>query len=83
MTQLKIPAALMRGGTSKAVVVSRSSRPDCDVDYLFAAVAINEPVLDYSGSCGKLLPRPFGLQPTCPCTWSRMTCANGDCRRPS
>jgi 2-methylaconitate cis-trans-isomerase PrpF len=26
--------------TSKVVLISRSERPDCDVDYLFGAVAI-------------------------------------------
>ena len=34
----------MGGGTSstsKVVIVSRSSRPDCDVDYLFGQVAID------------------------------------------
>ena len=40
--------------TSKVVVVGPSSREDCDVDYLFGAVAINEPVIDYSGNCGNL-----------------------------
>ncbi len=47
----------MGGGTSstsKIVVVGPSSRPDCDVDYLFGAVAIGEPVIDYSGNCGNL-----------------------------
>ncbi len=40
--------------TSKVVVVSKSSRPDCDVDYLFGAVAIDAPVIDWSGNCGNL-----------------------------
>ncbi len=100
MSQLRIPAVLMRGGTSKgiffredtlpedpiqrdrvllrlfgspdpfrrqidgvggamsvtskAVFVSPSARPDSDVDYLFAQVAIDRPVVDYSSSCGNL-----------------------------
>jgi probable AcnD-accessory protein PrpF len=47
----------MGGGTSstsKVVIVSRSSRPDCDVDYLFGQVAIDAPVIDWSGNCGNL-----------------------------
>ena len=100
MTQLKIPAVYMRGGTSKGVffladdlprdprerdrillrvigspdpygkhidgmgaatsstskvvILSRSTRPGCDVDYLFGAVAIDAPVIDWSGNCGNL-----------------------------
>jgi 2-methylaconitate cis-trans-isomerase PrpF len=34
---LRIPAVFVRGGTSKGVLLSRSSRADCDVDYLFGA----------------------------------------------
>lgn len=40
--------------TSKVVVISRSSRPDCDVDYLFGQVAIDRPVIDWSANCGNL-----------------------------
>lgn len=40
--------------TSKVVLVSRSDRPDCDVDYLFGAVAIDAPVVDWTGNCGNL-----------------------------
>lgn len=40
--------------TSKVVVLSKSTRPDCDVDYLFGAVAIDAPVIDWSGNCGNL-----------------------------
>lgn len=40
--------------TSKVVFVSRSSRPGCDVDYLFGQVAIDKPVIDWSGNCGNL-----------------------------
>jgi 2-methylaconitate isomerase len=100
MTQLKIPAVYMRGGTSKGVffhadalpsdprrrdaillrvigspdpygkqidgmggassstskvaLVSRSTRPDCDVDYLFGAVPISGARIDWSGNCGNL-----------------------------
>jgi probable AcnD-accessory protein PrpF len=40
--------------TSKVVIVSRSARPDSDVDYLFGQVAIDAPVIDWSGNCGNL-----------------------------
>ncbi|MGH8327838.1 MAG: 2-methylaconitate cis-trans isomerase PrpF, partial [Steroidobacteraceae bacterium] len=109
MTQLRIPAVYMRGGTSKGVffladdlpsnrearerillrvigspdpygkqidgmggatsstskvlIVSRSKRPDCDVEYLFGQVAIDAPVIDWSGNCGNLTAAvgPFAL----------------------
>ena len=100
MTQLRIPAVYMRGGTSKGVfflkddlpsdpkarerlllrvigspdrygkqtdgmggatsstskivILSKSARPDCDVDYLFGQVAIEAPTIDWSGNCGNL-----------------------------
>jgi probable AcnD-accessory protein PrpF len=40
--------------TSKVVVISRSRRPGCDVDFLFGAVAIDRPVIDWTGGCGNL-----------------------------
>jgi probable AcnD-accessory protein PrpF len=40
--------------TSKVVILSKSDRPDCDVDYLFGQVAIDAPVIDWSGNCGNL-----------------------------
>ncbi|MCC5854139.1 MAG: 2-methylaconitate cis-trans isomerase PrpF [Idiomarina sp.] len=40
--------------TSKTVIVSKSSRPDHDVDYLFGQVAIDKPFVDWSGNCGNL-----------------------------
>jgi 2-methylaconitate cis-trans-isomerase PrpF len=40
--------------TSKLVTVGPSSRPDCDVDYLFGAASIEKPVIDWSGNCGNL-----------------------------
>ena len=109
MTQLRIPAVYMRGGTSKGVfflkddlpadpavrerlllrvigspdrygkhtdgmggatsstskivILSKSTRPDCDVDYLFGQVAIDRPAIDWSGNCGNLTTAvgPFAL----------------------
>ncbi|MCT9127317.1 2-methylaconitate cis-trans isomerase PrpF [Cupriavidus gilardii] len=40
--------------TSKTVIVSGSTRPDHDVDYLFGQVAIDQPFVDWSGNCGNL-----------------------------
>lgn len=100
MTQLRIPAVYMRGGTSKGVffiagdlpadlrererillrvigspdrygkhtdgmggatsstskivILSKSDRDDCDIDYLFGQVAIDAPTIDWSGNCGNL-----------------------------
>ncbi|WP_404993441.1 2-methylaconitate cis-trans isomerase PrpF [Cupriavidus pauculus] len=40
--------------TSKAVIISKSTRPDHDVDYLFGQVSIDQPFVDWSGNCGNL-----------------------------
>ncbi|WP_434627980.1 2-methylaconitate cis-trans isomerase PrpF [Chromobacterium sp. CV08] len=40
--------------TSKTVIVSKSSQPDHDVDYLFGQVAIDKAFVDWSGNCGNL-----------------------------
>lgn len=50
--------------TSKAVLLSRSSQPDCDVDYLFGQVSVNRPVVDWSGTCGNLAAAvgPFAIE---------------------
>lgn len=40
--------------TSKTVIISKSSRPDHDVDYLFGQVSIDQPFVDWSGNCGNL-----------------------------
>ncbi|AVS62278.1 2-methylaconitate cis-trans isomerase PrpF [Paracidovorax avenae] len=40
--------------TSKAVIVSPSSRPEHDVDYLFGQVSIDSAFVDWSGNCGNL-----------------------------
>lgn len=40
--------------TSKTVILSKSSRPDHDVDYLFGQVAIDQAFVDWSGNCGNL-----------------------------
>lgn len=40
--------------TSKTVILSKSSRSDHDVDYLFGQVSIDQPFVDWSGNCGNL-----------------------------
>ncbi|MCB1199885.1 MAG: 2-methylaconitate cis-trans isomerase PrpF [Leptospiraceae bacterium] len=40
--------------TSKTVLLSKSSKPDHDVDYLFGQVSIDKPFVDWSGNCGNL-----------------------------
>nr|WP_315593895.1 2-methylaconitate cis-trans isomerase PrpF [uncultured Cupriavidus sp.] len=40
--------------TSKTVIISKSTRPDHDVDYLFGQVSIDQPFVDWSGNCGNL-----------------------------
>ncbi|SNY43249.1 2-methylaconitate cis-trans isomerase [Arsukibacterium tuosuense] len=40
--------------TSKAVILSKSSKADHDVDYIFGQVAIDKPFIDWSGNCGNL-----------------------------
>jgi probable AcnD-accessory protein PrpF len=40
--------------TSKSVILSKSSRADHDVDYLFGQVSIDTAFVDWSGNCGNL-----------------------------
>ncbi|PWR18254.1 2-methylaconitate cis-trans isomerase PrpF [Zavarzinia compransoris] len=40
--------------TSKAVILSKSSRPGHDVDYLYGQVSIDTAFVDWSGNCGNL-----------------------------
>ncbi len=40
--------------TSKTVILSKSSRPGHDVDYLFGQVSIDKAFVDWSGNCGNL-----------------------------
>src|SRR5690606_34880225 len=49
--------------TSKIVILSKSGRPDHDVDYLFGQVSIDKAFIDWSGNCGNLSAAvgPFAL----------------------
>ncbi|MDX9820848.1 MAG: PrpF domain-containing protein [Syntrophales bacterium] len=40
--------------TSKVAVVGPSTRPDCDVDYLFGQVSMVEPMIDWKSNCGNV-----------------------------
>ena len=40
--------------TSKCVILSKSSQPDHDVDYLYGQVSIDKAFVDRSGNCGNL-----------------------------
>ena len=49
--------------TSKVAIVSKSTRPGVDLDYLFAQVDIKKPLVDTAPSCGNMLSgvAPFGI----------------------
>lgn len=40
--------------TSKVVIIAKSARPDCDVDYLYGGLAVDKATVDWSGNCGNL-----------------------------
>ncbi len=40
--------------SSKLAIIGPSSHPEADVDYTFAQVGIDKPVVDYSGNCGNI-----------------------------
>jgi len=49
---------------SKVAIISRSQRPDADVDYLFAQVSVNERIVDTKPNCGNMLVAvgPFAIE---------------------
>jgi len=40
--------------TSKVVIISPSTQPDHDVDYLYGQVPLNDDFIDWTGNCGNL-----------------------------
>jgi 2-methylaconitate cis-trans-isomerase PrpF len=50
--------------TSKVAIVSKSSQPGADVDYLFAQVKVSERAVDTSPNCGNMLAGvgPFAIE---------------------
>ena len=50
--------------TSKVAMISKSPRPDADVDYLFAQVLVHESLVDTKPNCGNMLVAvgPFAIE---------------------
>jgi 4-oxalomesaconate tautomerase len=50
--------------TSKVAIVSKSSTPDADVDFLFAQIGIDQPIVDTKPNCGNILAGigPFAIE---------------------
>ncbi|SCH71353.1 3-methylitaconate isomerase [uncultured Clostridium sp.] len=40
--------------TSKVAIISKSDNPDWDVNYTFAQVSIDKPIVSYKGNCGNI-----------------------------
>lgn len=40
--------------TSKVAIVKKSERSDADVDYTFAQVSVDKPLVSYKGNCGNI-----------------------------
>ena len=40
--------------TSKVAIIKKSDRPDADVDYTFAQVSVDKPLVSYKGNCGNI-----------------------------
>jgi 4-oxalomesaconate tautomerase len=50
--------------TSKIAIVSKSKRPDCDIDFLFGQVSVDKPKVDVTPNCGNILAgvAPFAIE---------------------
>lgn len=50
--------------TSKVAIVSKSKRPDCDIDFLFGQVGIDKAKVDVTPNCGNILAGigPFAIE---------------------
>ncbi len=50
--------------TSKVAIVKVSDRPDADVEYTFAQVSVEKPIVSYKGNCGNILSGvgPFAIE---------------------
>lgn len=50
--------------TSKVAIVSVSQREDADVDYTFAQVSVDKPIVSYKGNCGNISSAvgPFAIE---------------------
>jgi len=72
--------------TSKLAIVGPPTREDAQVDYTFAQVSIDEPLVDYKGNCGNISSAvgPFAIDeglvdPVEPTTTVRIHQTNTDC----
>lgn len=50
--------------TSKVAILAPSKHPQADVDYTFAQVSVDKPIVSYKGNCGNILAGvgPFALE---------------------
>ncbi|MBF6631927.1 MAG: 4-oxalomesaconate tautomerase [Comamonas sp.] len=50
--------------TNKVAIVSKSTQPDCDVDYLFAQITVDSNTVDTRTNCGNMLAGvgPFAIE---------------------
>ena len=50
--------------TSKVAIIAPSQRPDADVDYTFAQVSVDKPIVSYKGNCGNISSAvgPFAIE---------------------
>lgn len=50
--------------TSKVAIIGVSRRPDADVDYTFAQVSVDKPIVSYKGNCGNISAAvgPFAIE---------------------
>ena len=40
--------------TSKVAIIGKSYRPDADINYTFAQVSVDKPIVSYKGNCGNI-----------------------------
>ena len=40
--------------TSKVAIIGKSDRPDADINYTFAQVSVEKPIISYKGNCGNI-----------------------------
>ena len=50
--------------TSKVAIIKKSDNPDADVDYTFAQVSVDKPLVSYKGNCGNISSgvAPFAIE---------------------
>ncbi len=50
--------------TSKAAIIGVSTREDADVDYTFAQISVDKPIVSYKGNCGNISSAvgPFAIE---------------------